>query len=355
MMKLKKVAIKRKENKEKDYFERHPVQKWFAIILACILAFVAAMAITLFVLKKGKGKDVDLPDFSEMTLEEAQKAAEEAHLKLEIEEDYDMEIEEGKVIKQEPPYQANFKVKEKSTVKLVISKGQEMVEMIKVVGMKRDEAMNALKDIGLIADIEDEYSDKVEKDVVIEQEVKEKEEVLKGSKVKIKVSAGIEQVEVPDLYKMTEDEAKSAITAAKLKWKSTTKISDSSKSNGVVVDQSISSGSRVDKDTEITITVNEFDELKNGTIKVDLKSIFNYTQKYDDEGKAIQPEKVQIVLLFDGEDGAYDTADRTEADSEVTFKVKTTGSKNGKVQIKKGGSVYKQIPFTFNSGDNISI
>ena len=70
------------------------------------------------------------------------------------------------------------------------------------------------------------------------------------------VSMGIEQVSVPDLYGKTESQAKSDLTNAKLKWKSTEKTSDSSKPNGVVINQSISSGSMVDKGTEITITIN---------------------------------------------------------------------------------------------------
>ena len=45
--------------------------------------------------------------------------------------------------------------------------------------------------------------------------------------------------------------AKKAISEAKLKWKSTGKISDSGKPNGQVVDQNVSAESVVDKNTEI--------------------------------------------------------------------------------------------------------
>lgn len=65
-----------------------------------------------------------------------------ANLKYELEkEEYNKDVEEGKVISQEPPYQANFKVKEGSQVKVVISKGQEKTKVPKVVGMKQDEAV----------------------------------------------------------------------------------------------------------------------------------------------------------------------------------------------------------------------
>ena len=97
---------------------------------------------------------------------------------------------------------------------------------------------------------------------------------------------GIEQVEVPDLSGKTESEAKTAISNAKLKWKSTEKISYSSKPNGVVVNQSISNGSMVDKNTEITITINEFDEIKTGTVNVNVKSLI-FNKKIYDRGPKI--------------------------------------------------------------------
>ena len=109
---------------------------------------------------------------------------------------------------------------------------------------------------------------------------------------------GIEQVEVPDLSGKTESEAKTAISNAKLKWKSTEKTSDSSKPNGVVVNQSISNGSMVDKNTEITITINEFDEIKTGTVNVNVKSLRNYTVKYKkDEDNHSRGAKYKRIVL----------------------------------------------------------
>ena len=116
---------------------------------------------------------------------------------------------------------------------------------------------------------------------IIKQENEEGEKIPAGTTVTIYSSMGIEQVQVPDLSGKTESEAKSAINSAKLKWKSTDKTSDSSKPNGVVVNQSISSGSMVDKNTEITITVNEFDEIKNGTITVNVASLIGYNKQYN--------------------------------------------------------------------------
>ncbi len=362
----------KKENKEENkkegkfakiskFFEEHPVLKVFAIILSCILVFAIAMGGTYLALSLGKAKEVALPDLTKMTIEQAQAKANELKIKLEVQEEkYDPEIPLGQIISQEPPYQENYNIKEGSTVKVIVSKGQEIVKMPKVVGLKRDEAINALKDAKLEPEVKEEYSDDIEKDYVIKQTTEDEKEIAAdteipaGTKIVIYVSMGIEQVEVPDLSGKTESEAKKAIENAKLKWKSTDKISDSGKPNGVVVNQSISSGSMVDKDTEITITVNEFDEIKEGTITVNVASILNYTPETDAEGNELAPESVQITLSLDGEE--YATKNIAEDNTACKFSISSSGSKTAKIQIKSTtGTVLTTKTFTYNSGDNKEI
>ena len=344
-----------KLDKIKAYFEEHPVVKVLAIILACILVFSIAMGGTYLALSLGKTKEVQIPNLQGLTKEEAEQKAKELKIKVEVsEEKYHLEIPEGQIIEQDPKYQDNYKIKEGSTIKIVISKGQEIVEMPKVVGKTRDEATSALKEIGLEVKVEEEFSDDVEKNYIIKQEIKEGEKIPAGTTVTIYSSMGIEQIQVPDLSGKTESEAKSAISSAKLKWKSTDKTSDSSKPNGVVVNQSISSGSMVDKNTEITITVNEFDEIKNGTITVNVASLIGYNKQYNEDGTEKSPENVQVILSFDGEE--YESKTAKENDANCQFSVSSSGSKTAKIQIKSNaGSTLKTKTFTFNSGENKAI
>lgn len=355
----------KKDNKKEEkiskigkFFEKHPVLKAFAIILSCILVFAVAMGGTYLALSLGKTKEVALPDLTKMTLEQAQVKANELKIKLEVQEEkYDPEIPLGQIISQEPPYQENYNIKEGSTVKVIVSKGQEIVKMPKVVGMKRDEALNTLRNAKLEPKVEDDYSDKVEKDYVIKQitedekEIAEGTEIPAGTKIIIYVSMGIEQVEVPDLSGKTESEAKTAIENAKLKWKSTEKISDSSKPNGVVVNQSISAGSMVDKDSEITITVNEFDEVKTATINVNVKSLRNYVPEYetDEEGNETlknSPEKITLKITV-GNDTVYDNS-VSEDNEKITKSISGKGMTEIKVFI--NGVLQKQnLQFNFNT------
>ena len=160
---------------------------------------------------------------------------------------------------------------------------------------------------------------------------------------------------MPDLSGKSESEAKADISSAKLKWKSTDKISDASKPNGVVVNQSISGGSMVDKDTEITITINEFSEIKNGTISIDIANAISYTPKKDEEGNDKPAESVQVTLTLDGEE--YATKNTKENDKSCEFSVSSTGTKTAKIQIKSQatGSVLVTKTFTYVSGENKSI
>ncbi|MGN1301108.1 MAG: Stk1 family PASTA domain-containing Ser/Thr kinase [Clostridia bacterium] len=348
---------KKKEGKFakiKKHFENHPVQKWIAVIASCILVFVLAMCITFFALNMGKVKDVALPKFEGMTLEEAKIAADEAGIKLEIEEAFHVEIEEGKIISQDPIYQENYKVKEGSTVKLVVSKGQELVTVTKVIGKKRDEAIKELKDLGLVPEVEEVNSDEIEKDYVIEQEVAEGEEILKGSTIKIKVSMGIEQVEVPDLTGMTEEDAKQALTNAKLKWKSTSTVNDSSKGVGVV-SQTVSPKSMVDKGTEVSITINTYSELKTGTIIINVASIVGYKPETEEneEGETVtkDPGTVELKVTVDGEQ-----IESKKVNKDTTnLKVTTTGRGTVVVKVIIDGSTKRTKEFNLNTQTEITI
>lgn len=298
--------------KFKKFLEEHKFAKIALIGVAFLVVFFASIGITLGVLNAGRPKDVTLPDFSGLTVEEAKKLAEESKLTINVvEEKYDAEVEEGKIISQDPSYQPNFAVKEGKTINVVVSKGEKIVKLTKLVGKTKDEARNELKALELEAKIEEEYNDEVEAGIVIEQSIEEGEEVAAGSEVTIKVSLGIEQVEVPNLSGLSEEEAKAKITEAKLKWKATNRITDSSKENGVV-EQSISANSVVDKNTEITITINEYQAMKHGTININVASLIGYTPKYekvedgvDEDGNTkykevlVTPDKVKLVVTVD--------------------------------------------------------
>ena len=347
-----------KSAKFKKYLEEHKGVKIALIVAIFLIVFIASIGITLGVLNSGKPKDILLPNFTNLTLDEAKAKAEEVKLNLNVsEEKYDVQIEEGKIISQDPKYQPNYTVKEGSTVNVVVSKGQEIVKVTKLVGKTKDEARKELKDLGLEMEIEEVNSDDVEPGIVIEQDKQEGEEVLAGTKIKLKVSLGIEKVEVPDLAGLSEDEAKAKITEAKLKWIRTDKIKDSSKGTGVV-EQNISPKSMVDKNTEISITINEYQKITQGTINIDVAALTGYTPKYkkvedgkDEDGKTkykdvlIPPEKVKIKVTVNDEQ----VTEQEVSEDEKALQVNFDGEGTVRIKVIIDGSTKKTVDMNLNS------
>lgn len=347
-----------KSAKFKKYLEEHKGVKIALIVAIFLIVFIASIGITLGVLNSGKPKDILLPNFTNLTLDEAKDKAEEVKLNLNVsEEKYDVQIEEGKIISQDPKYQPNYTVKEGSTVNVVVSKGQEIVKVTKLVGKTKDEARKELKDLGLDMEIEEVNSDDVEPGIVIEQDKQEGEEVLAGTKIKLKVSLGIEKVEVPDLAGLSEDEAKAKITEAKLKWIRTDKIKDSSKGTGVV-EQNISPKSMVDKNTEISITINEYQKITQGTINIDVAALTGYTPKYkkvedgkDEDGKTkykdvlIPPEKVKIKVTVNDEQ----VTEQEVSEDEKALQVNFDGEGTVRIKVIIDGSTKKTVDMNLNS------
>lgn len=350
--------------KFKKYLEEHKGVKIALIVAIFLIVFIASIGITLGVLNSGKPKDILLPNFTNLTLDEAKAKAEEVKLNLNVsEEKYDVQIEEGKIISQDPKYQPNFTVKEGSTVNVVVSKGQEIVKVTKLVGKTKDEARKELKDLGLEMEIEEVNSDDVEPGIVIEQDKQEGEEVLAGTKIKLKVSLGIEKVEVPNLTGLSEDEAKAKITEAKLKWIRTDKIKDSSKGTGVV-EQNISPKSMVDKNTEISITINEYQKITQGTINIDVATLTGYTPKYkkvedgkDEDGKTkykdvlIPPEKVKLKVTVNDEQ----VTEQDVSEDEKALQVNFDGEGTVRIKVIIDGSTKKTVDMNLNTQTTINI
>ena len=174
---------------------------------------------------------------------------------------------------------SNYKIKGKSTIGLVISLGQKIVKVPKVIGKTESEAREELENAELKVEIIEEPNKKVEAGYVVNQDVAANSEVGAGSTVKITISTGAEIVQVPNLEGKTEEEAKKAITDAGLTLSAVINAEDTKKENGKVLKQSLEAGSTVEKGSNITITINKIAEVIQGTVNINLKSLLKYTEE----------------------------------------------------------------------------
>jgi len=273
----------REEKREKGFMKRH---KALFITIGAILLFVITIVATYLLLNLTAKKDVQIPDL--VGKEQSQAVYEAEQLKLNVikaEEQFSKDVPAGCVISQEPPYQENYSIKEGDTITIVISKGRNLVTVPKVVGKTEEEAITELEELGLIVNIPEEnreYNKKVEAGYVIEQSIKEKEEIDAGETITLKVSKGIEKVIVPDLTGKIEDEAKDLIKENGLKLKNVYKDIDESKADGVVLYQDLEANSEVEKDSYIEITINSLPTEKKGTVNVNVKSLLDGKVEYED-------------------------------------------------------------------------
>ena len=269
----------KKENKFIAFIKKH---NKLSIFIGLILLFFIAFGSTMLILKVTNPPEVKVPNIIGLTKEEAQRELEAAKLKLDenIKEEYDKDVAEGRIISIKTEIGDYTKdattilpVKEGEKISIIISKGQEKAIVPKVIGMKEDEAIKALEDAKLKYERIEEASKKVEEGYIISQETDPETEVFAGDTVKIHVSTGVEKVTMVSVIDKTEEEAKKALKDIGITNINLAYEEDSSKEKGKVIKQSIESGSTVEKDSTITITVNNYEASKSVALTIDVKSI----------------------------------------------------------------------------------
>lgn len=315
------------------FFYNHPKTKVASIIALFVLIFVATLVITLTVINSSSPKDVQIPNVVNLTQEEAKQRIEQLKLKFAYKEEYSADVEAGHVISQDPQYINNYSVKEGSTVTVVISKGMEQTKVPKVIGMEYSKAESALTEAGLEVEKVEETSQKVEAGYVISQEIDANTEVQKGTKIKIHVSTGtgIKKVTVTSVIGKSSEEAKKILTDLKLEV-NVVEDEDTSKSDGVVLKQSVDPGTSVEEGSAITITVNKIEKNKQGTVNINVKALANRhlpkSSGEEEDNTTTTSNNVKITVMV-GSDKVY-----SQKVSRDTEKLNVTVEGKGNITVK---------------------
>ena len=353
----------KKQNKFITFFKEHKVIRFFTIFIGAILLFLLVMFVTFKILDANKLKDVQIVNIVGMTEEEARTELNKINVKLEIvEEAFDDEVPVGQIISQEPKFKENYTIKEQSTVRAVISKGKEVVPVPKLVGKTRDEALEELRELGLVPEEIQEESKTVEAGYVIRQEPAENEEVDAKSTVKIYVSSGIKKVKVPELFGKTEEEARTEITNAGLTLENVRDGEVTTKTNGTVIKQSIDSGTEVEEGTAITITVNKIAQIVNGSVTINLKSILGYegdsgdSENENEENETSKPSDSTILRVTVTSAGTENKVyEETHKKSETKISVPVSGIGTITVNVFTDDILRKTVQMDLNATTTLTI
>ena len=319
----------KKENKVLSYLKAHPKQKIAILAVFAVILLILVFFITKGVVDSNTIKNVPIPELVGLTEEDVKEKLKDTKFTYEItSEEYSATVEAGKVISQDPAFRKSYTIKENSNIGLVISKGIEKVTVPKVVGMKYEDAVKELEGKKLKAEKIEDKSDKVEEGYVIEQEVEENTEANAGDTIKIHVSIGngLEKVLVPAVIGKNEETAVNELENAKLSVE-VVYDEDKTRADGIVLKQSIDVSQVVDEGTSITITVNKIEQIKSGTVNVNLKSLTGYKEPASTNTVAEVPSAT-VKITVDG-DSVYEQKHKKD-----TTKITKTIQGKGTVEVK---------------------
>ena len=223
-----------------------------SVVGALVLGLVIAFAAGVF-----GGEEIDAPDFKNMTLEEAQQAADTYNLKVKKgDEVVSDEVEKGKIVSQDP--KAGTKIKTGSTIKVNISKGLGDGDVPDLEGKSQDELESYLEAAGFkLGTVTTEASEK-EAGTVLRQDPKAGSKAEKGSTINVVVSDGSKaKAVVPYLVGKSLEDAQAALLNAGLTIGSISYDYSSTYAEGEVMWQQYDANAQLDKGTAVKIRVSK--------------------------------------------------------------------------------------------------
>lgn len=268
------------EDDEEESGMNSKIEK-LVIVLAAVVGAIILISIIVFVVKSSgvfksgksttttsigttaesndtESKKYTVDNYIGMSLSAAREKI-DGKFKIKVEEEYSADYAKGLVIRQDP--ESDTELEEGKTLTLVVSKGtrtEDKVSVPEVVGKRESSAKSELEAAGLKVSVKTKYSTDVAKGKVIFQSPGSGNQVTKNSTVVITVSQGEKpetMVRVPKLRYFTESEARSELKNSNLVLGSVlTEYSDSVE-KGLVIRQTVSSGSKVKEGTAVGIYV----------------------------------------------------------------------------------------------------
>ena len=227
------------------------------ILWVAIAAAVVLLGLLAFFFLRGSGGKVVVPDVTGKTQAEAVKELEDAGLEVKVTEADEKQAgdaDEGTVVEQNPP--AGTEVGEGDEEEIVVVPPKTLVQVPDVRKQNQADATKALQDAGLVVSVTREFSNTVDKGLVISQSPTAGQKVPPGTTVGIAISEGpqVKNVDVPDVVGLKKADAENALKDAGLKVVVAESPSDDV-AKGLVSAQLPAAGESVAPGTSIGIVV----------------------------------------------------------------------------------------------------
>ena len=280
------VRLKKKPEKKKGligFLKEHVI---LSFVLIAVLLFGLALGGTVLIMNLGQTKDAQIPNLvknkegQRMTESQAVSAYNDTEfknkhsLKVEyVEEEKDPngeDVEPGYVVRQDPAYKPNYKIKVKDQITIYVRKNGEpkTLKMIDLSNKTKEEVEKALQELGYVGTItfNKEASDTVEEGKVISVSIQPGIEFKDNDPITVVLSGGSDKVDVPNTLGKEEAAARTMLETAGFKVQVETQ-EESSGLDGVVIKQSNTDKAvmgetititvrKVTKNAQITVTIN---------------------------------------------------------------------------------------------------
>jgi len=208
------------------------------------------------VVSSGPGQ-VMVPSVEGLTRAQAVKELRGEDLRPTVTERASERVDAGIAIGTSP--REGTEVQRRSRIRLIVSSGPEQISVPDLVGLSLDSATARLNDLGLGYRVTREESDRPE-DEVIAQDPGPDSTLDPGGRVVLTVSEPVEQVSVPFVTGLPEDDALRVLQGEGLKGTVRRRDVDDPTQDGVVLEQRPGAGGDVDSGSSVTIVVGRFAE-----------------------------------------------------------------------------------------------
>ena len=230
-----------------------------AIIATVLLIALLLIGGSVWALTRGAAEpeSIAVPNVVGLTQAEAKAQIEQAGFTWELNPDKVTSdtVAEGSVASTDPA--AGTQAEKGATVRVTISSGPDSVTLPdNLVGMSPDDARKAIEALGLKWELD---NSKVASDTVPEGKIAQTNpspgsKVKAGQTIRAYLSSGSDQVDVPDLSGMTQDQARSTLKGVGLELGNVTSV-DSEKEKDRIVEQDPATGTKVKKGTTVGVSI----------------------------------------------------------------------------------------------------
>lgn len=229
------------------------------ITIGIIIAILLLGSVGYFLaMGTGDSKEVVVPNIVGKLTDDAKKEVEELGLKLVVKSTEKSDKPENTILETDP--KAGMKVKNGTIINVIVSAGEEQIEMPDFRNYERTSIERVLKDKNLTNyTIKEEYSDDVNIGYLIKQSPEKGTKITKDASIEIVVSKGPETkfVEIVDVTGKTLSDAKASLKGLEVTVEE--EVTNDKSQDGIVLRQSIAP-TQIKEGTPITITVGKYEE-----------------------------------------------------------------------------------------------